>query len=130
MISTMLVDLDHLLANPMYVPHPMQYPIPSTTRATHDRHARNLMFCPKLRLVGIGLIVHTNLDSADCFMTNGAGMSLMRGSVETVRQRRSQPVVGLTYFIYAPHHANNPATALYGRFDEHSSSVCSFLSRV
>ena len=47
MISTMLVDLDHLLANPMYVPHPMQYPIPSTTRATHDRHARNLMFLPQ-----------------------------------------------------------------------------------
>lgn len=69
MMSTMLVDLDHLLANPIYDPnrcsigfHPLHNPIAIAIYAI-------LCFVPKLRLVGIGLIIHMSLDLADCFMT-------------------------------------------------------------
>jgi hypothetical protein len=71
MMSTMLVDLDHLLANPLYALnrcsigfHPLHEPIAIAVYGI-------LCFVPKLRLVGIGLIIHMSLDSADCFMTNG-----------------------------------------------------------
>ena len=71
MMSTMLVDLDHLLADPMYDPnrcsigfHPLHEPIAIAVYGI-------LCFVPKLRLVGIGLIIHMSLDSVDCFMTNG-----------------------------------------------------------
>jgi hypothetical protein len=71
MISTMLVDIDHIFADPIYDPgrcsigfHPLHglFPI-----------ALYVFFClfPKLRIVGIGLIVHMVLDSVDCQLTNG-----------------------------------------------------------
>lgn len=66
MISTMVVDLDHLLAVPIYDPdrcsigfHPL-----------HSYWAIGLYFLmsiwPKTRLVGIGLLVHMALDFLDC----------------------------------------------------------------
>jgi len=66
LIATMLVDLDHLLAHPIYDPdrcsigfHPLhQYPMVAIYLA--------LCFVPKLRLVGVGLVVHMILDGADC----------------------------------------------------------------
>jgi len=71
MISTMLVDIDHILATPIYDPgrcsigfHPLHglFPI-----------ALYVLFCfiPKLRIVGIGLVIHMVLDSVDCQITNG-----------------------------------------------------------
>ena len=71
MISTMLVDVDHFLATPIYDPgrcsigfHPLHglFPI-----------ALYVCFCftPKLRIVGIGLVIHMVLDSVDCQLTNG-----------------------------------------------------------
>jgi hypothetical protein len=68
MFSTMLVDLDHLLADPIYDPdrcsigyHPLHtYPaivgyvllsIPRTTR-----------------LLGLGLVIHMALDAVDCLL--------------------------------------------------------------
>lgn len=71
MISTMLVDIDHLLANPVYDPgrcsicfHPLHGFLPIALYFS-------LCFIPKLRYVGIGLVIHMALDSLDCFMTNG-----------------------------------------------------------
>lgn len=71
MIATMLVDLDHLLANPIYDPsrcsigfHPLHGFIPIAIYFA-------LCFIPKLRYVGIGLVIHMGLDSIDCHMTNG-----------------------------------------------------------
>lgn len=74
MMLTMLVDIDHLLANPIYDP----------TRCSigfHPLHsfitiAFYAVFCflskPKfIRYIGIGLIIHMALDSIDCQMTNG-----------------------------------------------------------
>jgi hypothetical protein len=66
MLSTILVDLDHLLAEPVYDPwrcsiglHPLhQYPAIIAYGL--------LLIWPKLRLVGIGLLTHMFLDSVDC----------------------------------------------------------------
>ena len=71
LIGTMLVDLDHLLANPIYDPE-------RCSIAFHPMHSfwaigLYLLLCfPKqTRLVGIGLIIHMALDSLDCQVTNG-----------------------------------------------------------
>ena len=66
MTATMLVDLDHLLANPVYDPgrcsigfHPLhQYPAITAYGI--------LLIWPKLRLVAIGLLTHMVLDGVDC----------------------------------------------------------------
>jgi hypothetical protein len=68
MILTMLVDLDHILAHPMYDPnrcgigfHPL-----------HSYFAiviyMALTIIPKSRIVGVGLLIHMALDSLDCIL--------------------------------------------------------------
>lgn len=71
MVATMLVDLDHLLAVPVYDPsrcsigfHPLHQPVFIILYLM-------LCFVPKTRLVGLGLIVHMLLDTIDCQLTNG-----------------------------------------------------------
>ncbi len=66
MIATMLVDLDHLLADPIYDPnrcgigfHPL-HSVPAITLYTA------FLFFPPLRLIGIGLLIHMVLDGTDC----------------------------------------------------------------
>ena len=68
MILTMVVDLDHLLAVPIYDPfrcsigfHPLHsyYIIPFYFI---------LLFFPKTRLIGLGLVIHMVLDFADCYL--------------------------------------------------------------
>ena len=67
MCATMLVDFDHLLADPVYDPdrcsigfHPLhQYPL----IAVYALAAA----WPRTRLVGIGLLLHMFLDGIDCF---------------------------------------------------------------
>ena len=66
MTATMLVDVDHLLANPVYDPwrcsigfHPLhQYPAIAAYGL--------LSIWPRLRLVAIGLLTHMALDCLDC----------------------------------------------------------------
>lgn len=69
--ATILVDIDHLLATPIYDPgrcsigfHPLHTWIPMLIY---------LAFCvvPPLRLVGIGLVIHMLLDALDCGFTQG-----------------------------------------------------------
>ncbi|WP_199609598.1 DUF6122 family protein [Flocculibacter collagenilyticus] len=78
MILTMVVDVDHLLATPIYDPlrcsigfHPLhQWPF-ILLYAVMSIAPR---FIPKfnlIRLMGTGLIIHMILDSIDCQMTNG-----------------------------------------------------------
>jgi hypothetical protein len=66
MVLTMVVDLDHLLAEPVYDPgrcgiglHPL-----------HSYFAimgyLAMIAVPKLRLVAIGLVIHMVLDGFDC----------------------------------------------------------------
>ena len=74
MIATMLVDIDHLMATPIYDPN-------RCSIGFHPLHGlwwvlvyAALCFVPrmpKLRLVGIGLMVHMALDAIDCQVTNG-----------------------------------------------------------
>ena len=66
MSLTMLVDLDHLLANPIYDPnrcsigfHPMHQPVMFVVYFV-------LLLFPKTRLIGLGLLVHMVLDGMDC----------------------------------------------------------------
>jgi len=71
LMATMLVDIDHLLANPIYDPN-------RCSIGFHPLHQLGfvvlyfaLCFFPKTRLVGIGLTIHMALDSVDCQLTNG-----------------------------------------------------------
>ncbi len=71
MIATILVDVDHLLANPMYGPG-------RCSIGFHPLHQLwfiiiyvALCFVPKTRLVGLGLTVHMALDTIDCQVTSG-----------------------------------------------------------
>lgn len=66
LMATMLVDLDHLLANPIYDPnrcsigfHPLHHPIVFVVYI-------GLAIYPKTRLVGVGLLIHMMLDGIDC----------------------------------------------------------------
>ena len=70
MMATMLVDLDHLLAAPIYDAsrcsigfHPLHEPWFIVRYAV-------LCFVPKTRLMGVGLMIHMVLDSIDCQVTN------------------------------------------------------------
>ena len=66
MMATMLVDLDHLLASPIYDAnrcsigfHPLhQYWFIGIYLA--------MSFFSKTRLIGVGLIIHMSLDALDC----------------------------------------------------------------
>jgi hypothetical protein len=64
--ATMLVDLDHLLANPIYDPN-------RCSIGFHPLHTwpaicvyAVLVFPKKTRLVGVGLLIHMLLDTLDC----------------------------------------------------------------
>ena len=71
MASTILIDIDHLLADPIYDPercsmgfHPLHGIWPVLLYGL-------LCFNTKTRLIGIGLVIHMVLDSIDCQLTNG-----------------------------------------------------------
>lgn len=66
MSVTMAVDADHVLADPVYDPlrcsigfHPLHGPLPIALYGL-------LCFVPRLRLVGLGLVIHMALDALDC----------------------------------------------------------------
>jgi hypothetical protein len=66
MLSTLVVDLDHLLATTIYDPnrcsigfHPLHTAIPIAVYIV-------LCCIPKLRFLGLGLSVHMFLDGIDC----------------------------------------------------------------
>jgi len=66
MLATMVVDTDHLLAEPIYEPdrcsvgfHPLHTWGPIAIYIA-------MCFHPKTRLAGIGLVIHMLLDSFDC----------------------------------------------------------------
>ena len=67
MVLTMAVDLDHLMADPIYDP----------TRCSINFHPLHsylaillyifLTAIPKARLIGLGLLLHIVIDLGDCF---------------------------------------------------------------
>ena len=72
MVATMIVDLDHLLASPIFDPN-------RCSIAFHPLHTWPaimvyvlLSLHPKTRLVGLGLAIHMVLDAIDClWMVSG-----------------------------------------------------------
>lgn len=71
MMLGMLIDLDHLLADPIYDPgrcsvgfHPLHTWLPIALYVALLTH-------PKTRLIGIGLCLHIVLDALDCQVTSG-----------------------------------------------------------
>ena len=71
MMATMLVDLDHLLAEPVYQ-------LNRCSIGFHPLHDLPLIgiylfLCGprRTRLLGLGLTIHMALDSLDCQVTNG-----------------------------------------------------------
>ncbi len=85
----MLIDIDHLLADPIYDPHRCGI-------GFHPLHGLWLAFfyaalccvpkMPKIRLIGIGLSVHIALDAIDCQVTRAIVKS---GVWEDCIKRRS-----------------------------------------
>jgi len=74
MMATMLVDLDHLLATPIYDPsrcsigfHPLHRLAAIVVYILLSMVAK----APYLRYLGLGLVIHMLLDSLDCQVTNG-----------------------------------------------------------
>ena len=66
MVATMIVDLDHLLANPIYDPA-------RCSVGFHPLHSYLAIWAyfvmaliPKVRLVGVGLLIHMGVDLLDC----------------------------------------------------------------
>lgn len=68
MLLTMLVDLDHLLANPIFDPHRCSI----NFHPLHTYWAIGvyviMTFFKKTRIVGIGLVFHMITDFLDCWM--------------------------------------------------------------
>ena len=66
MIATMLIDLDHLLANPIFDPNRCSI----NFHPLHSYYAIGiylLMLIPsKTRILAIGLLIHILADSVDC----------------------------------------------------------------
>jgi hypothetical protein len=66
MLATMIVDLDHLFATPVYDPgrcsigfHPLHTALPIAAYAVLGAYRPT-------RLVGVGLLIHMTLDGIDC----------------------------------------------------------------
>lgn len=67
MISTLLIDLDHLLADPIFDPN-------RCSLGFHPLHSYPalaiyllLTLWPRSRVVGVGLLIHLALDALDCW---------------------------------------------------------------
>lgn len=68
MVSTMLIDLDHLLATPIFDPNRCSI----NFHPLHSYIAIGLYFIlllpKKTRLLGLGLIIHIIADKVDCLL--------------------------------------------------------------
>ncbi len=70
MIATMLVDVDHVVANPVYDPGRCSIGFHPLHQLWFVIFYVVLCFIPKTRFVGLGLSVHMVLDAIDCQATN------------------------------------------------------------
>ena len=75
MIVTMLVDIDHLLADPIYNPNRCSIGFHPLHQIWFVALYVALCFVPKTKLVGLGLSVHMALDAIDCQITNEVWVS-------------------------------------------------------
>lgn len=75
MMAGMLIDLDHLLADPIYDAgrcsigfHPLHTWLPIVIYA-------GMVAYPKTRIIGLGLSIHVILDALDCVTLSGAWLT-------------------------------------------------------
>ncbi len=70
MIATMLVDVDHLLASPVFAPNRCSIDF----HILHSYYAIGvylaLLYFKKLRIIAIGLLFHMVTDFIDCLWMN------------------------------------------------------------
>ena len=70
MLATMLIDLDHLLANPIFDPNRCSI----NFHPLHTYYALVIyiafLFFKKTRIIGIALTLHFFTDLQDCFLRN------------------------------------------------------------
>lgn len=71
MTASMIVDIDHLLANPIYDPGRCSIGFHPLHELWFIALYITLCFVPTTRLVGVGLSIHMALDALDCQATNG-----------------------------------------------------------
>ncbi len=71
MVATMLVDVDHLAASPIYDMNRCSIGFHPLHKLWFVAFYFALCFLPKTRLVGLGLSMHMGLDAIDCQVTNG-----------------------------------------------------------
>ena len=68
MIATMLIDLDHLLATPLFDPDRCSI----NFHPPHTYYAMviyvGFLFFKKTRILGIGLLIHMLADATDCWL--------------------------------------------------------------
>lgn len=68
MIFGMLIDVDHLLANPIFSPNRCSI----NFHPLHSYYAMviyvMLLFFKKTRVLGLGLVIHIVADTADCLL--------------------------------------------------------------
>ncbi|MEM7563852.1 MAG: DUF6122 family protein [Pseudomonadota bacterium] len=78
MMASMMVDVDHLLADPIYDPNRCSIGFHPLHELWFIGFYCALCFIPKmprLRLVGLGLTIHMALDAMDCQVTSGIWFS-------------------------------------------------------
>ena len=68
MCATIIIDLDHLVANPIYDPN-------RCSIGFHPLHTEPaiavygcLLLIPQLRIIAAGLLIHIALDALDCYL--------------------------------------------------------------
>ncbi len=71
MMATMIVDIDHIFANPIYDPGRCSIGFHPLHQLWFVALYFSLCFVRKVRLLGLGLSVHMALDSIDCQLTSG-----------------------------------------------------------
>ena len=71
MLSTMLIDIDHLLADPIYDPNRCSIGFHPLHRMGAIIFYVAALIPKKTRVLGIGLCTHISLDSIDCRITGG-----------------------------------------------------------
>ena len=66
LVATMLVDADHLLADPVFDPNRCSIGFHPLHTAPAIAVYGALALAPPTRLVGVGLVIHMVLDAVDC----------------------------------------------------------------
>ncbi|MCV6621356.1 MAG: DUF6122 family protein [Cellvibrionaceae bacterium] len=72
MMLTMLVDVDHLLADPIYDPNRCSIGFHPLHRLPLIVGYLALCVFSKTRWIGLGLVIHMALDSIDCQVNTGS----------------------------------------------------------